>query len=134
MQRFLAVLRLLALVKMGKLLELLVMSNQQLHMFVVLSLFSPISETTTAFKSFFSSYQRLDTGWSYIMGQFAQMTLPLADSAVLLVQLKDSNETHNITVCIQSVARYNSADIRTATLQVTFWKHFGAIHGLSLIS
>ncbi|GJE90953.1 hypothetical protein PsYK624_071000 [Phanerochaete sordida] len=34
---------------------------------------------------FFASYQRVDTGWNYVMGQFAQMSLPLADSATLTV-------------------------------------------------
>lgn len=35
--------------------------------------------------SFFSSYNRADSGWSYIMGNFAQMSLPLADAATLTV-------------------------------------------------
>ncbi|KAI0700773.1 hypothetical protein BC835DRAFT_1265868 [Cytidiella melzeri] len=35
--------------------------------------------------SFFSSYNRAATGWSYILGNFAQMSLPLADSATLTI-------------------------------------------------
>ncbi|KAF8960420.1 hypothetical protein BDZ97DRAFT_1307262 [Flammula alnicola] len=34
---------------------------------------------------FFSSYQRSTTGWTYIMGNFAQQSLPLSDSVVLKI-------------------------------------------------
>ncbi|KAL0959829.1 hypothetical protein HGRIS_011506 [Hohenbuehelia grisea] len=36
--------------------------------------------------TFFSSYQRATTGWSYIMGNFAQQSLPLDDDVTLLLQ------------------------------------------------
>ncbi|KAH8114000.1 hypothetical protein DFH11DRAFT_1509631 [Phellopilus nigrolimitatus] len=48
--------------------------------------------------SFFSSYQRVDAGWNYIMGNFAQMSLPLTDSVTLTVQRvnSSSNETFSL--------------------------------------
>ncbi|KAL0959839.1 hypothetical protein HGRIS_011515 [Hohenbuehelia grisea] len=36
--------------------------------------------------SFFSSYQRAASGWNYLMGNFAQQSLPLDDEVKLLVQ------------------------------------------------
>ncbi|TFK38167.1 hypothetical protein BDQ12DRAFT_684077 [Crucibulum laeve] len=36
--------------------------------------------------AFFSSYQRAAGGWNYIMGNFAQQSLPLSDFAILTVQ------------------------------------------------
>ncbi|KAF9479493.1 hypothetical protein BDN70DRAFT_932553 [Pholiota conissans] len=35
--------------------------------------------------SFFSSYQRASTGWNYVMGNFAQQSLPLSDSVTLTI-------------------------------------------------
>ncbi|PPQ84793.1 hypothetical protein CVT25_007425 [Psilocybe cyanescens] len=35
--------------------------------------------------SFFSSYQRSTTGWTYVMGNFAQQSLPLSDSVTLTI-------------------------------------------------
>ncbi|KAH9478024.1 Peptidase S41 family protein ustP [Psilocybe cubensis] len=35
--------------------------------------------------SFFSSYQRSTTGWNYVMGNFAQQSLPLSDSVTLTI-------------------------------------------------
>ncbi|KAI5120057.1 hypothetical protein M0805_007808 [Coniferiporia weirii] len=43
--------------------------------------------------SFFSSYQLVDAGWNYVMGNFAQMSLPLADSVLLTVQRVNSSTT-----------------------------------------
>ncbi|PSS35390.1 hypothetical protein PHLCEN_2v1663, partial [Hermanssonia centrifuga] len=52
--------------------------------------------------SFFSSYNRADTGWSYIMGNFAQLSLPLTDSATLTIQLANSAKTETITLPYRS--------------------------------
>ncbi|KAF8157203.1 hypothetical protein B0H34DRAFT_490777 [Crassisporium funariophilum] len=35
--------------------------------------------------SFFSSYQRSTAGWNYILGNFAQQSLPLSDSVILTI-------------------------------------------------
>ncbi|KAG5641475.1 hypothetical protein DXG03_005115 [Asterophora parasitica] len=35
---------------------------------------------------FFSSYQATAAGWTYLLGQFAQQSLPLSDNAVLTIQ------------------------------------------------
>lgn len=47
---------------------------------------------------FFASYNRGTSGWSYIMGNFAQMSLPLTDSATLTIQRVGSNKVETITV------------------------------------
>ncbi|KAL5522967.1 hypothetical protein ACEPAF_1234 [Sanghuangporus sanghuang] len=59
--------------------------------------------------SFFSSYQRASTGWNYIMGNFAQMSLPLADSVELTVQRVNSSTTDSFTLPYRS--RFGSASI-----------------------
>lgn len=48
--------------------------------------------------SFFSSYQRVDAGWNYVMGNFAQMSLPLADSVSLTVQRVNSSTIDTFSV------------------------------------
>ncbi|KIK68514.1 hypothetical protein GYMLUDRAFT_68368 [Collybiopsis luxurians FD-317 M1] len=45
--------------------------------------------------SFFSSYQ-FGTGWTYIMGNFAQQSLPMNDSATLIVQRVNESTTDTI--------------------------------------
>ncbi|KAL5481091.1 hypothetical protein ACEPAI_10032 [Sanghuangporus weigelae] len=59
--------------------------------------------------SFFSSYQRASTGWNYIMGNFAQMSLPLADSVELTVQRINSSATDSFTLPYRS--RFGSASV-----------------------
>ncbi|KAH6890065.1 hypothetical protein BKA70DRAFT_1328944 [Coprinopsis sp. MPI-PUGE-AT-0042] len=39
-------------------------------------------------KAFFSSYQRAAESWNYIMGNFAQQAVPLADNVLLTIQRK----------------------------------------------
>ncbi|KAF8888526.1 hypothetical protein BD779DRAFT_1439887 [Infundibulicybe gibba] len=56
--------------------------------------------------SFFSSYQRGATGWSYIMGNFAQQSLPLSDSVTLTIQRV--NQTKRETVVIPYRSRFGS--------------------------
>ncbi|KAJ3895302.1 hypothetical protein GG344DRAFT_39083 [Lentinula edodes] len=46
--------------------------------------------------SFFSSYQFGDNGWTYIMGDFAQQSLPLNDSVTLVVQRVNESTTDAI--------------------------------------
>lgn len=60
--------------------------------------------TSTPF-SFFASYNRADAGWMYSMGNFAQMSLPLADSATLTIQRVNSTKTETITVRTDCVFR-----------------------------
>ncbi|KAK7685580.1 hypothetical protein QCA50_011447 [Cerrena zonata] len=48
--------------------------------------------------SFFSSYNRAATGWNYIMGNFAQMSLPLKDSVTLFVQRANSTIPEFVTL------------------------------------
>jgi hypothetical protein len=48
---------------------------------------------------FFSSYQRAVNGWAYIMGDFAQQSLPLNDFAVLTIQRV--NQTFPETVIVR---------------------------------
>ena len=48
---------------------------------------------------FFSSYNRAASGWNYIMGNFAQMSLPLKDSVTLFVQRVNSTVPEFVTVC-----------------------------------
>ncbi|THH03064.1 hypothetical protein EW145_g6558, partial [Phellinidium pouzarii] len=52
--------------------------------------------------SFFSSYQRVDAGWNYIMGNFAQMSLPLADFVDLTVQRVNSSATDTFSLPYRS--------------------------------
>ncbi|KAI0792260.1 hypothetical protein C8Q75DRAFT_792008 [Abortiporus biennis] len=52
--------------------------------------------------SFFSSYNAAATGWNYIMGNFAQMSLPLTDFATLTIQLPNSRQTQTITLPYRS--------------------------------
>ncbi|KAI8972883.1 hypothetical protein BD414DRAFT_448245 [Trametes punicea] len=52
--------------------------------------------------SFFSSYNADTTGWTYIMGNFAQQSLPLVDSATLTIQRVNSSEIETITLPYRS--------------------------------
>lgn len=52
----------------------------------------------TPLRRFFSSYQRVDAGWNYVMGNFAQMSLPLADSVTLTVQRVNSKAIETFSV------------------------------------
>ncbi|KAI0941993.1 hypothetical protein AcV7_002542 [Taiwanofungus camphoratus] len=69
--------------------------------------------------SFFSSFNRAQTEWAYLMGNFAQMSLPLADKVTLTVQHTDSNENETFTlpyrsrIGTSSIAWNNSASFRT---------------------
>ncbi|KAF8875475.1 hypothetical protein CPB85DRAFT_1235909 [Mucidula mucida] len=47
---------------------------------------------------FFSSYQRSTSTWNYLLGNFAQQSLPLADSVELLVQLEGATETQTVVI------------------------------------
>ncbi|KIY68655.1 hypothetical protein CYLTODRAFT_489574 [Cylindrobasidium torrendii FP15055 ss-10] len=48
--------------------------------------------------SFFSSYQRASANWSYILGNFAQQSLPLSDSVSLTLRLPEAYDTIEIEV------------------------------------
>ncbi|CAL1699095.1 unnamed protein product [Somion occarium] len=54
-----------------------------------------------------NSYNRASTGWNYIMGNFAQMSLPLADSATLTIQRINATRPETITLPYRS--RKNAA-------------------------
>ncbi|KAF9813253.1 hypothetical protein IEO21_05688 [Rhodonia placenta] len=56
----------------------------------------------TRLNSFFSSYRRADDGWVYMMGNFAQQSLPLVDSVNLTIRRQDSDESENITLPYRS--------------------------------
>jgi hypothetical protein len=47
--------------------------------------------------SFFSSYMA-GASWTYVMGNFAQQSLPLDDEVVLEIQLNGTSSTDTITV------------------------------------
>ena len=49
-------------------------------------------------RRFFASYNRGESGWTYSLGQFAQMSLPLADSATLTIVRNGSFVPEIITV------------------------------------
>lgn len=51
---------------------------------------------------FFSSYQRGADSWNYIMGNFAQQSLPLSDSVDLLLQLVNSTRPVEVTLPYRS--------------------------------
>ena len=57
---------------------------------------------------FFSSYNSAPSGWNYIMGNFAQMTLPLTDSVKLTVQRLNSSATDTFTVGLSLLIRHSS--------------------------
>ncbi|KIM38039.1 hypothetical protein M413DRAFT_448078 [Hebeloma cylindrosporum] len=58
---------------------------------------------------FFSSYQRVAAGWNYVMGNFAQQSLPLSDSVVLTIQR--INSTRPETVVLPYRARIGAATV-----------------------
>ena len=49
-------------------------------------------------RRFFSSYNSGATGWTYSLGQFAQLSLPLKDSATLTIQRVNSTKIETVTV------------------------------------
>lgn len=49
---------------------------------------------------FFASYQRADTTFNYLLGNFAQQALPLADEVTLEVVLKGEKKHEKITVSL----------------------------------
>ncbi|KIY53947.1 hypothetical protein FISHEDRAFT_32250 [Fistulina hepatica ATCC 64428] len=62
---------------------------------------------STRQNSFFSSYTRGSTGWTYNMGNFAQLAHPLVDSVTLTLQLV--NETGRVDVRLPYRSRFGSA-------------------------
>ncbi|KZT01062.1 uncharacterized protein LAESUDRAFT_816144 [Laetiporus sulphureus 93-53] len=52
--------------------------------------------------SFFSSYNRAETGWVYVMGNFAQQSLPLIDSVILTIQRLGSDKNDTIVLPYRS--------------------------------
>lgn len=50
------------------------------------------------FPRFFSSYNSAATGWTYILGNFAQQSLPLNDFATLTIQRVNSSTIETVTV------------------------------------
>ncbi|KAF9009968.1 hypothetical protein BDQ17DRAFT_1234948 [Cyathus striatus] len=59
--------------------------------------------------AFFSSYQRATSSWNYILGNFAQQSLPLNDSVLLTVQRV--NHTIPDTFVIPYRSRFGSASV-----------------------
>ncbi|SJK98440.1 uncharacterized protein ARMOST_01707 [Armillaria ostoyae] len=63
---------------------------------------------------FFSSYQRSTTGWSYVLGNFAQQSLPLSDSVKLSVQLVNGKRANVVLPYLSrigsSTINFSSAD------------------------
>lgn len=47
---------------------------------------------------FFASYQTGVSGWTYLLGQFAQQSLPLTDSAKLTIVRQNSTKIETVTV------------------------------------
>jgi len=47
---------------------------------------------------FFSSYSRGAAGWNYILGNFAQQSLPLSDSVNLKLQLVNQSSPVDVVV------------------------------------
>ncbi|KAI0355821.1 hypothetical protein OH77DRAFT_1424077 [Trametes cingulata] len=52
--------------------------------------------------SFFASYNTASTGWNYIMGAFAQQSLPLTDSVTLTIQRVNSTRIETVTIPYRS--------------------------------
>ena len=57
-----------------------------------------IELTRNRARRFFASYQRGASGWNYILGNFAQQSLPLADSATLTILRNGQKRSESITV------------------------------------
>jgi hypothetical protein len=51
---------------------------------------------------FFASYNRAASSWSYILGQFAQQSLPLSDSATLTIKRVNSTKVETVTIPYQA--------------------------------
>jgi hypothetical protein len=47
---------------------------------------------------FFASYNRGPAGWAYVLGQFAQQTLPLADAVTLTIKRLNATEVEDVTL------------------------------------
>jgi hypothetical protein len=56
----------------------------------------------TRLNGFFASYQRAASSWSYILGQFAQVALPLADSVTLKIQRVNATKPDTVTLPYRS--------------------------------
>ncbi|KAI0628556.1 hypothetical protein C8Q77DRAFT_1067837 [Trametes polyzona] len=52
--------------------------------------------------SFFASYNSASTGWTYLLGNFAQQSLPLNDDATLTIQRVNSSRIETITLPYRS--------------------------------
>ncbi|RDB27918.1 Peptidase S41 family protein ustP [Hypsizygus marmoreus] len=52
--------------------------------------------------SFFSSYQIAAAGWTYIMGNFTQQSLPLSDQVTLIIQRVGSTRPEAVTIPYRS--------------------------------
>lgn len=55
-------------------------TSKQVHISLI-----PTLALSQHIRSFFSSYQRVASGWNYVMGNFAQQSLPILDEATLTV-------------------------------------------------
>jgi hypothetical protein len=51
---------------------------------------------------FFASYNRAASNWSYILGQFAQQSLPLSDSVTLTIKRVNSTKVETVTIPYQA--------------------------------
>lgn len=54
----------------------------------------------TIFRSFFSSYQLTESGWTYAMGNFALQAHPLVDQVEMVVQPKNGSKALIFTVSL----------------------------------
>ncbi|KZT25626.1 hypothetical protein NEOLEDRAFT_1064684 [Neolentinus lepideus HHB14362 ss-1] len=70
--------------------------------------------------SFFSSYQLTDDGWNYVMGNFAQQSLPLYDSVNLTIIPVNSSEV--LTINLPYRARFGSTSVNF-TDSASLWEN-----------
>ena len=69
-------------------------------------------------RSFFATYNLGSTGFTYNMGNFGQMALPLADSVTLTVQRVNSKKVETITVREITFLSFTPLRIFLAALQI----------------
>ncbi|KAF5371707.1 hypothetical protein D9758_003451 [Tetrapyrgos nigripes] len=60
---------------------------------------------------FFASYQRGQTGWNYVLGDFAQQSLPRSDSVTLEIQRVNQPKTETVTIPYRARRGINPANL-----------------------
>ena len=75
---------------------------------------------------FFSSYQRVTTGWNYVMGNFAQQSLPLSDFVVLTIQRINNTIPETVVVCSLFSLNFNKNFLTCVSSKLPYRARIGA--------